>query len=213
MAPTKAEQSAATHAELIAAAKDLFAERGYAGVGTEEIVQRARVTRGALYHHFCDKEDLFRAVYELVETVLSHSIRRQLAARSGAEPMELLRAGVGAFLDECTDPAFARIALIDAPAVIGWTDWRAVDERHGLGLVVAGLEAAMASGAQAEVDRFLGVFAGTVRPSEFFSPRNLVHLLGNRVASALGSRPSSMPQTASASSSSTPDRRTSYRDA
>jgi len=150
VSPTQAERSAATRARLIGAARDLFAERGYAGVGTDEVVKRARVTRGALYHHFREKEDLFRAVHEQVEEELSDSIRRALGGLSGAGPMELLHAGVAAFLDHCTDPAFARIALVDAPAVIGWIDWRAVDERHGLGLVTAGLQAAMAAGAVPE---------------------------------------------------------------
>jgi AcrR family transcriptional regulator len=147
VSPTQTERSAATRAKLIGAARDLFAERGYAGVGTDEVVKRARVTRGALYHHFREKEDLFRAVHQQVEEQLSDSIQQAVAGQSGAGPMELLHAGVAAFLEHCTDPAFARIALVEAPAVIGWTDWRAVDERHGLGLLMAGLEAAMATGA------------------------------------------------------------------
>jgi AcrR family transcriptional regulator len=147
VSPTQTERSAATRAKLIGAARDLFAERGYAGVGTDEVVKRARVTRGALYHHFREKEDLFRAVHEQVEEELSDSIQRALAGQSGAGPMELLHAGVAAFLEHCTDPAFARIALVEAPAIIGWIDWRAVDERHGLGLIMAGLQAAMAIGA------------------------------------------------------------------
>jgi len=147
VSPTQTERSAATRARLIEAARDLFATQGYAGVGTDEVVRRARVTRGALYHHFREKEDLFRAVHEQLEEELSAAIQRALAGRSEAGPMELLHAGVAAFLDHCTDPAFARIALVEAPAVIGWTDWREVDERHGLGLIMAGLQAAMASGA------------------------------------------------------------------
>lgn len=147
LSPTQTERSAATRARLIGAARDLFAERGYAGVGTDEVVKRARVTRGALYHHFREKEDLFRAVHEQVEEELSDSIQRALAGQSGAGPMELLHAGVAAFLDHCTDPAFGRIALVEAPAVIGWIEWRAVDERHGLRLIMSGLQAAMATGA------------------------------------------------------------------
>ena len=76
----RAEQSGATRAALVAAARELFAERGYAGVGTEEIVRRARVTRGALYHHFEDKKDLFRAVHEELEAELAQTIGAQLAA-------------------------------------------------------------------------------------------------------------------------------------
>jgi len=143
----KAEQSEATRLALIAVARELFAERGYAGVGTEEIVQRARVTRGALYHHFRDKKDLFRAVYEQLEAKLAEALTQQLAESPADDPIGLLGTGVRAYLDYCMDPALARIALVDAPSVLGWQEWREVGERYGLGLVEAGLEGAMAAGA------------------------------------------------------------------
>jgi AcrR family transcriptional regulator len=142
----RAEQSGATRAALVAAARELFAERGYADVGTEEIVRRARVTRGALYHHFEDKKDLFRAVHEELEGELAQTIGAQLAAGDLASALELLRTGVRTFLDACTDRAVARIVLVDAPSVLGWREWREIDERHGLGLVIAGLEGAMETG-------------------------------------------------------------------
>jgi AcrR family transcriptional regulator len=143
----KAEQTEATRSALVAAARELFAERGYADVGTEEIVQRARVTRGALYHHFRDKKDLFRAVHEQLEGELADRIARQVADGPADDPVALLRMGVRGFLDHCMDPALARIALIDAPSVLGWQEWRSVDEKYGLGLVMAGLQGAMAGGA------------------------------------------------------------------
>src|SRR5215210_3417242 len=90
----KAEQSEATRAALVVAARALFAERGYAGVGTEEIVRRADVTRGALYHHFEDKKDLFRAVHESVEAELAQTIAAQLAEGGTTGALELLRTGV-----------------------------------------------------------------------------------------------------------------------
>jgi AcrR family transcriptional regulator len=141
----QAERSQATRAALTDAARDLFAERGYAGVGTEEIVKRARVTRGALYHHFEDKKDLFRAVHESMEEGLVAAIGEQIQGID--DPVELLTAGVRAFLDACEDPALARIALIDAPSVLGWEEWREIDARHGMGLVMFGLHAAMDAGA------------------------------------------------------------------
>lgn len=146
----KAEQSEATRLALVAVARELFAERGYAAVGTEEIVHQARVTRGALYHHFRDKKDLFRAVYEQMESELAEELGRQLAAGPAGDPIALLGAGVSAFLDHCMNPALARIALIDAPSVLGWEEWRKVGERYGLGLVIAGLQGAMAAGALRE---------------------------------------------------------------
>jgi AcrR family transcriptional regulator len=141
---SRAEQAAGTRSELTRAARDLFAERGYADVGTEEIVARAGVTRGALYHHFEDKKDLFRAVHEELERDLVASIGAETAGIE--DPWELLVNGVRAFLDACTDPALMRIALIDAPVVLGWEEWREIDGRYGLGLVTAGLQNAMGRG-------------------------------------------------------------------
>ena len=121
--------------------RELFAERGYAGVGTEEIVARAGVTRGALYHHFADKSDLFRAVHEELEQRWWPTSATSIGGID--DPRELIVTGVRAFLDACTDPAVMRIALLDAPAVLGWGEWREIDERYGLGLVSFGLQNAM----------------------------------------------------------------------
>jgi AcrR family transcriptional regulator len=134
----------ATRTRLIRAARELFATRGYAAVGTEEIVARAEVTRGALYHHFADKRELFRAVHEQLEAELVGSIGERIAGID--DPWELIATGVRAFLDACTDRALMRIALLDAPAVLGWAEWREIDARYGLGLVSFALENAMEGG-------------------------------------------------------------------
>src|SRR5437899_1670148 len=145
-APTlKAAQSEATRAALIATARQLFAERGYAAVGTEEIVRAAGVTRGALYHHFTGKRDLFEAVYEDVERQLVERIAAS-AISSAADPLQALHAGAQAFLDACEDPAVQRIALVDAPSVLGWEQWREIGLRYGFGLVQATVQAAMDAG-------------------------------------------------------------------
>ena len=142
---TKAEQSEATMAALMAAARALFAERGYAGVGTEEIVQQAGVTRGALYHHFRGgKEELFRAV--LVQVSAETTRRVIAAANTAADPWEELVVGTDAFLDACTRPEVQRIMLIDGPAVLGWDMWREADGNIALGLLEAALKHAIDSG-------------------------------------------------------------------
>ena len=141
---SKAERAESTRRRLLRAARELFAKRGYAEVGTEEIVRRARVTRGALYHHFRDKRDLFRAVHEEIERELTESIAADMAGID--DPRKLLRVGVGSFLDACMDPAVMQIALMDAPAVLGWREWREIDAKYGLGLVTAGLTLAMETG-------------------------------------------------------------------
>jgi AcrR family transcriptional regulator len=137
-------EARATREALIEAALRLFTQRGYAEVGTEEIVARAKVTRGALYHHFEDKRDLFRAVFERVEEDLVQRIAAQMEAAD--DPWALMMAGMRAFLDACEDPAVKRINLTDAPAVLGWQEWREVDNRHGLGLTRAALQGAVDTG-------------------------------------------------------------------
>jgi AcrR family transcriptional regulator len=141
----KAEQSEATRAALMAVAHDLFAQRGYAAVGTEEIVRAAGVTRGALYHHFAGKLELFQAVYEDVERRLVEQIAAS-AMPAAEDPLQALHAGAQAFLDACEDPAVQRIALVDAPSVLGWERWREIGLRYGLGLVQGTLQAAIDAG-------------------------------------------------------------------
>ena len=143
-AGSRREVARATRDALIDAGQSLFASRGYAAVGTEEIVRRASVTRGALYHHFADKRDLFRAVHERVEEELVAGISERMAGVS--DPWEVMVAGTRAFLDACGEPAVKQIVLTDAPAVLGWSEWREIDERYGLGLMKAALGGAINAG-------------------------------------------------------------------
>jgi AcrR family transcriptional regulator len=143
---SKAERSEATRAALMATARELFATRGYAAVGTEEIVRAAGVTRGALYHHFAGKLELFAAVYEQVEAELVERIAAAVDL-PGSAPLDVLRGGALAFLDACeSDLAVQRIALLDAPSVLGWERWREIGLRYGLGLVQGTIEAAIEAG-------------------------------------------------------------------
>lgn len=122
----KAEQSARTRASLLRVARALFAEVGYAGTPTEEVVQRAGLTRGALYHHFRDKRELFEAVFVDVQTETRQHIRA--ASNTKTERWEQFLAGFDEYLDRSMDPATQRIMLIDAPAVLGWNRWRELDD-------------------------------------------------------------------------------------
>jgi AcrR family transcriptional regulator len=141
---TQAERTARTRAALIDAARTLFAERGYAGAGREEIVERAGVTRGAMYHHFASKEALFLAVYEVVERELLDAIA--VSAMEASDPVEMLRLGALAFLDAAATPEVRRISLLDAPAVIPVETRRALSEQYGLGMVRETLQAIEAEG-------------------------------------------------------------------
>ena len=141
----KAEQSEATRSALIGAAKELFTELGYNETATEQIVQRAGVTRGALYHHFRDKQDLFLAVFELVEQEFGQSVTAAGMAQGGGQ-WERLSAAFQGFLDGCLEPAVQRIVLLDAPSVLGWEAYRAVEDKHGLAMMQRGLQEAMDAG-------------------------------------------------------------------
>jgi AcrR family transcriptional regulator len=140
----KSEQSEATRRALLDEARVLFAERGYADTATEEIVQRARVTRGALYYHFKDKTALFRAVVEEMEAEVTGKVGE--AALSSGGVWEGLIGATDKFLDLCLDPGVRRVLLTEAPAVLGPAAWREIEERYGLGLTKMALETAMSEG-------------------------------------------------------------------
>jgi AcrR family transcriptional regulator len=109
-------QAAATREQLVAVARQRFTEQGYAATSIEDIVQRAGVAKGALYHHFSGKDALFRAVYE---AVLADVVSAVMAAASAQqEPWASVRAGLSAFLDACLDPAFRRIVILESVSVL-----------------------------------------------------------------------------------------------
>ncbi|MEW6737460.1 MAG: TetR family transcriptional regulator [Acidobacteriota bacterium] len=141
---TQSERSEATTRALITAATSLFATNGFAGTSLDDILGIAMVTRGALYHHFESKTDLFRAVFEEQEQALSAVI---VAAASGArDAWTAFRRGCEAFLTACLDPVVQRIILIDAPAVLGWEVMREIESRYALAMLRSGLERAIAEG-------------------------------------------------------------------
>jgi AcrR family transcriptional regulator len=143
---TQAERTEATREALISAARQLFTERGYEDVGTEEIVRAAGVTRGALYHHFGDKASLLEAVYGRIEAESTERVARVVLGSELHSPLDAMKAGIEAFLEECAKPELRQIALHDAPAVLGWERWREIGAANGLGLIEASLGAAIEAG-------------------------------------------------------------------
>jgi AcrR family transcriptional regulator len=133
---TQAERTAATREALVSAGRALFGARGYADVGTEEIVRTAGVSRGALYHQFADKAELFAAVFESVEEATSARIVAAVTAASPDDPIAAMQLGTAVFLDICTEPEMARIMLLDAPAVLGAQGWTDISTEYNMGLVV-----------------------------------------------------------------------------
>lgn len=143
---TQADRSTATRSALVAAAQRLFAEHGFAGVGTPAIVEEAAVSRGALYHHFADKTALFEAVLDKVEHDIARRLADSVLGASSGDTIEGMELSIETWLDLCEEPEVQRIALIDGPSVLGWGRWREICGRHVLGLVEAMLVQGMEDG-------------------------------------------------------------------
>jgi AcrR family transcriptional regulator len=139
----KVEKGLATRQDIVEAATRLFATEGYAATSIEAVLRQCDVSRGALYHHFASKEALFEAVLEELEARVAQSILA--SSRRTQHAVEALRVGCDAWLELAQDRAVRQIILIDAPSVLGWEKWRAIDARHGFGLLKASLKAAGAT--------------------------------------------------------------------
>jgi AcrR family transcriptional regulator len=138
------QYSQATRSAVMRSARSLFARRGYAGVTLDEIGERARATKGAVYHHFKDKRALFAAVCEEVQAGVVEKVK---AAASGChDPWQQLVLGLDTFLDSCLERDVQQIVLIDGPAVLGWKVRHELDERYGVAIVREQLERLGAAG-------------------------------------------------------------------
>ncbi len=132
------EYAATTRAAILDAAVERFTADGFAGATVDAVAEAARVTKGAVYHHFQGKTELFEASFIMLEERLVDEVAR--ATEGIDDPWEELAAGVDAYLRSCCRPDFRRIALEEAPAALGWARWRDIEERYFLGLVVAALD-------------------------------------------------------------------------
>jgi len=141
---TQRERSDATRTALTVAARELFAELGFHATPAEAVVRRASVTSGALYHHFHDKKDLFRAAFEAVEASLADRVAAE--ARLGRDAWERLEKGVVEYLRVCRENEVRRIVLQDGPSVLGWEEWHTIDEARHLRPLAASLASAMRAG-------------------------------------------------------------------
>ena len=140
MPRTQAERTETTTTELVEAAHGLFATRGYAATSIEDVVRAAGVTRGALYHHFASKLDVFRAVYEREERLLARSLAE--AAATARDPWRRVEIGCHAFLEACLTQSVRRVVLLDGVSVLGWETVREIGSRCALALLRNGLTAA-----------------------------------------------------------------------
>lgn len=136
-----AQRSAETRQTLLVAARSLFAEKGFVSTSTPELVKRAGVTRGALYHHFKDKGDVLQAVLEEEARQVAEEIEK--AAPPEVNPLDALRDGSVAYLNAMTTPGRTRLLLIEGPAALGTAQVAAIDEGHAAASLCEGLELAM----------------------------------------------------------------------
>ncbi|HET7350492.1 MAG TPA: TetR/AcrR family transcriptional regulator [Marmoricola sp.] len=125
--------STATKKALVDVATRQFSERGYGGTSLDSVVAGARVTKGALYHHFSGKQGLFEAVFVKVEDDASRAIKRAL--RGTSDPWDKAIAGLRAFLEVVQDPTYQRIVIQDGPAILGYERFREQEERSSFGIV------------------------------------------------------------------------------
>ncbi len=146
MRRTQAERSAATQQALITAARRLWGERGYAEVGTPEIVEAAGVTRGAMYHQYADKAALFRAVIEAMDVEIIARIQALVAAARPDTPADTMHAMANAWLDIAAEPEVRRLMLVDAPSVIGWAEYREMSQSNSVEAAEQLLNAAIEAG-------------------------------------------------------------------
>jgi AcrR family transcriptional regulator len=158
----RVEKGKATRDALVTVARELFGERGYDGTSIGAVLAAAGVARGALYHHFATKEELFDAVLD--REVARIAARAAEAARAAGDPLDSLRAGCATWLRVALDPAIQRIVLIDPPAVVGWKRWRELDEAHTLGGLRANIAMLAAEGRipESEVDLFAHMLLAAV---------------------------------------------------
>ena len=146
MSPTQAERSAATQTALVGAARRLWGERGYAAVSTPEIAKAAGVTRGAMYHQYADKTQLFLAVVEAVERDVIERLGETVAGAAPRTPAAALRIASNAWLEIASEPEVRQLILLDAPSVLGWAGFREISLRYGLGMTEQLLGAAIEAG-------------------------------------------------------------------
>jgi AcrR family transcriptional regulator len=133
------EYTEATRQALLAAGKEIFARDGFQAAGIEAISRAARVTRGAFYHHFEDKQALFDAVVVAMQAEAVTAINEK--SRGQRKIWDRLFVGIDAYLDICLDPAYARVVVQEAPAVLGARRFQEIEEAYPMGLLKASMNA------------------------------------------------------------------------
>lgn len=138
------EYSESTRQALVDSAVHLFTGQGYAGTSLDEVARRARVTKGALYHHFSGKQALFEAAFEAVESAVMTRLAE--IVDGPGEPWDRAMNGIRHYIEICLDPSYQRIVVHEAPVVMGWERWREAEDQFSFGLVRTGIQALVDAG-------------------------------------------------------------------
>jgi AcrR family transcriptional regulator len=141
----QAQRSAATIAAILAAARALFRQDGYGHVSVDDITAAAGYTKGAFYHHFQTKREVFDLVVDQIQQDLAEGLADQVAAAFAAGTPELMAQAIRAYLDQANAPANRRTLLVDGPVVLGWARWREIDDKHFAGMVRTGVSILLGS--------------------------------------------------------------------
>ncbi|MGM1059281.1 TetR/AcrR family transcriptional regulator [Saccharothrix sp. Mg75] len=144
MRSRRLEYSESTRQALVDSAVELFTKRGYAGTSLDEVAKRARLTKGALYHHFSGKQALFEAAFDSVENAFMRKLTEIVSAPG--DPWDTAVAGLRAYVRVCLEPPYQRIVVHEAPVVMGWERWREAEEHFSYGLLRSTIEVLVESG-------------------------------------------------------------------
>lgn len=170
--PTNLERAASTRARIVTTARRLFAANGYEATSTEAVLAESQVSRGALYHHFANKEALFAAVLEEVEEHVTAATAA--AAMNAPHPVEALRRAFDCFLAMACEAEVRQIVLTDAHSVLGWQKWREIENRYGLGHLKLALKVIAATGRIREemVDIYAHILLASLIEVAFLTARS-----------------------------------------
>lgn len=188
----QADRSAATIRRILDTARDLFAARGYEAVSIDMIAAEAGLTKGACYHHFTSKRDLFERLVDEVQADIAGKLDAAATGRPPGSPTPAsIAGGAAAYLRLANDPAVRSLLLVDGPAVMGWQRWRELDDRHFAGRVRAGLTYLMGPDASAdEIEAATRVIMGAIMEAALASggaadPAPVVERYGRTIESLL----------------------------
>ncbi|HWE67969.1 MAG TPA: TetR/AcrR family transcriptional regulator [Acidimicrobiales bacterium] len=156
------EYAEATYEALLDSAAACFYENGFAATSLDQVAQRARVTKGAIYHHFASKRDLFMAVLDHQEELTGRTITQ--AGANALSAWDGIVAAFDAFLESLSDPVYQRLCFVEGPTALGFEEWWACGERYEIGIIRNQLERAAAAGILAveDLDMLAGVLFGAV---------------------------------------------------